>query len=87
MTADDVMETVRAFLADEILEDRSAMPAADTPLLEWGILTSLSTMRLVSFIAQRYGVTVPTEEVVGANFRDLASIAGLVISLSAAPAS
>ncbi|MCG5214618.1 acyl carrier protein [Streptosporangium sp. KLBMP 9127] len=83
MNNDDVVNALRTFLVEEILEDQGAELAADTPLLEWGVLTSLSTIRLVSFIAQRFGVAVPTENVVGANFRDLASIARLVTALRA----
>jgi acyl carrier protein len=54
-----------------------------TPLLEWGILNSLSTTALVVFINERLGVDVPAERMVGRNFRDLDSITRLVLELAA----
>ncbi|MEV4636646.1 acyl carrier protein [Actinoplanes sp. NPDC049548] len=53
----------------------------DTPLLEWGVLDSLKTARLVTYIRQEFGVRVPPREMTGGNFRSLASIAALVESL------
>ncbi|SBT42793.1 acyl carrier protein [Micromonospora auratinigra] len=53
----------------------------ETPLLEWGVLDSLKTARLVGWIRDEFGVRVPPTKMNGANFRDLNSIAALVESL------
>ncbi|GAA0532686.1 hypothetical protein GCM10011581_17380 [Saccharopolyspora subtropica] len=79
----DVLETIRKYLVDEVLEDANANLTGDTPLLEWGVLSSMSTMRLVSFLSERFGVAVPTDEVVGQNFKDLDSITRLVLRMRA----
>jgi acyl carrier protein len=73
-----VLETIRKFLVDEVLEGVNANVTADTPLLEWGVLSSMSTMRLVGFLSERFGIEVPSDEVVGRNFKDLASITAMV---------
>ena len=77
------LDTIRTYLVDEVLEGVGADLAPDTPLLEWGVLTSLSTMRLVSFLGERFGVTIAGDQVVGRNFKDLTSITDLVLSLAA----
>ncbi|MBF6063308.1 acyl carrier protein [Nocardia terpenica] len=82
----EIVEVIRKYLVEEVLEGSATNLTADAPLLEWGVLSSLSTIRLVSFIAERFGVTVPTTEVVGQNFKDLDSIATLVSRLDADPA-
>jgi acyl carrier protein len=81
----ETVDILRTFLVEEVLDGPAAGLTADTPLLEWGILTSMSTMRLVSFIGLRLGVQIPVEEVVGTNFKDLNAVARLVESLAAAP--
>jgi acyl carrier protein len=73
---------LRAYLAEQILQDPSVMIELDTPLLEWGLLNSLSTVQIIGFIRERFQVDVPHEEVVGGNFRDLGSISQLVLNLS-----
>lgn len=78
-----VLETIRKFLVDEVLEGVNANVTADTPLLEWGVLSSMSTMRLVSFLSERFGVEVPSGEVVGKNFKDLGSITAMVLRMRA----
>jgi acyl carrier protein len=80
----ETVEVIRRFLVDELLEGSATSLTADTPLLEWGVLGSLSTIQLVSFIATRFGVNVPTEGIVGQNFKDINSIAALIAANSAA---
>jgi acyl carrier protein len=80
-------EILRTFIVDEVLDGPAAGLTMETPLLEWGLLTSLSTIRLLSFIAERFGVRVPEDEVVGRNLKDLNSIAGMVNRLRSETAS
>ena len=55
--------------------------AGDTPLLQWGVLNSMNTARLLTFIREELGVTVPPASITGRHFRDLNSISSLVLSL------
>ena len=43
----------------------------DTPLLESGILDSLSLLKLVLFLEKQFGVSVPAEELVPDNFKTI----------------
>jgi clorobiocin biosynthesis protein CloN5 len=77
----DVLDTLRNYVTDRILQDSSVMIEPETPLLEWGILNSISTVQLIGFIRERFQVDVPAEQVVGGNFKDLQSISQLLIQL------
>jgi acyl carrier protein len=78
-----VLDTIRCYVNERILQDSTVMIEPDTPLLEWGILNSVSTVQLIGFIREHFQVDVPHEEVAGRNFRDLRSIARLLAQLYA----
>lgn len=82
MEHQDVLEAIRKFIEEGILGGAEVTLDANTPLLELGILTSLSTMRLVGFVRDRFGVEIPIAEMIGDNFRDLTAIATLVTGLA-----
>lgn len=84
MTTDgDITDTLRRFVACELLgdPDSAAELSDDAPLLEWGVLDSLNTARLLAYLTERFGVEVPVEQVVVEHFRDLGAIARLVREL------
>jgi acyl carrier protein len=76
-----ILDSLRAYVSDRILQDPSVTIEPDTPLLEWGILNSISTVQLIGFIREQFQVDVPPEDVVGANFKDLRSISQLLVQL------
>lgn len=55
-----------------------------TPLLESGILDSLRTARLISWLRDDVGVRVPASAMTGQNFHNVERIADLVVSLQSA---
>lgn len=76
-----ILDSLRAYVTERILQDPSVTIEPDTPLLEWGILNSISTVQLIGFIRERFQVDVPPEEVAGRNFKDLRSISQLLAQL------
>jgi acyl carrier protein len=78
-----VLDTLRSYVNERILQDSTVTIEPDTPLLEWGILNSVSTVQLIGFIRERFRVDVPPEEIAGRNFRDLRSITQLLAQLNA----
>jgi acyl carrier protein len=78
-----ILDTLRGYVNERILQDPTIMIQPDTPLLEWGILNSVTTAQLIGFIRERFQVAVPPEEVAGKNFKDLYSIAQLLTQLDA----
>lgn len=52
----------------------------DQPLLELGLLDSLALMRLVAAAEERYGVRIPDDALLPANFSSISAIAALILS-------
>jgi len=85
MTNEEIGERIAGYLHGELLDgERDLRIEPETPLLEWGVLNSMNTMRLLNFIREDLGVTVPPAMIAGRHFRNLAAISDLVSSLSAA---
>jgi acyl carrier protein len=78
-----IIDALRSYVSEQVLQDTNAKIEPDTPLLEWGILNSISTVQLIGFIREKFAVDVPPEEVVGSNFKDLRSIAQLLSQITA----
>lgn len=76
-----VLDTLRTYVVERILQDSNVAIEPETPLLEWGILNSISTVQLIGFIRDEFQVDVPPEDVVGSNFKDLRSISQLLAQL------
>ncbi len=53
----------------------------DTPLLEWGILNSLNTAKLLAYLRDELDTEVPLTHVTGRYFQDLDTVTDLVLSL------
>jgi acyl carrier protein len=82
-----LVKELTQYIQDHLLDgDRSAGLTTETPLLEWGILNSIDTARLVGYIRERFGVRVPPAQIVQRHFKNIECIADLVASLSEAGA-
>jgi acyl carrier protein len=79
------LDALRNYVSEQILQDSSVMIEPDTPLLEWGILNSISTVQLIGFIREQFQVEVPPEDVIGSNFKDLRSITQLLEQINQQP--
>jgi acyl carrier protein len=81
MSEEQVAATIRDYIRVTFLDGDSGQELEDTsPLLEWGVLNSLNTVRLVGFIRGELGVKVPALAVNGTNFKDVRSIARMVLA-------
>jgi acyl carrier protein len=73
---------VESLIMDFITKETTApqlLPVGlDTKLIESGILDSLSILRLVAYIQERFEVAVIPEDVVGENFETVKSIAAFI---------
>lgn len=76
---DNIRETIRTYILTEYLPGESAANLADdTPLRTSGVLDSIATLNLVSFLEQTYGITIDAHETGIADFDRIADIAALV---------
>lgn len=82
MQTDQVLDEISSYVRDEFLDgDHNAELTPSTPLLEWGILNSLNTTRLLTHIRETWGVSIPPQRIVGTNFRDLNSLTAMVLEI------
>ena len=70
------METViNDYISRELVLDPALLPLADeTSLLDSGILDSLSLLRLVVFLEERFGITIDSTELLPENFASVNAI-------------
>ncbi|MFJ2830805.1 acyl carrier protein [Streptomyces sp. NPDC087263] len=79
---DELIAQLTEFIRERLLSEPDAQGInPDTPLLEWGILTSINTAQLLTFIRDELGTNIPPTELTGTNFQNLDSITDLLLSL------
>jgi acyl carrier protein len=80
--SDEVFDRIETFVRERFLDDSEDQTlTATSPLLEWGILTSMNTAILLTYIRETFGITVPPMSITSGNFRDLQSISAMVSGL------
>jgi acyl carrier protein len=72
-------DTIREFIAVEILHDALATPLTDQDLLiESGIIDSLGIMTLLTFLEEKFSIQIPGEDLMPENFSSISSITTLI---------
>jgi len=78
---DEIRQTVRGYILQQFLPGEDADELTDeTPLITGGILDSISTLKLVTFLEDRFGVTVEAYEAGVENLDSVARIGRLIAS-------
>jgi acyl carrier protein len=76
---DNINEDLRQYILAEFLPgEKPSNLLDDTPLRTNGILDSVSTLRLVTFVEERYGIEVEAHEAGVENFDSISRIAAFV---------
>lgn len=79
---EELIGQLTEYVQEQLLTEPDAQGIApDTPLLEWGILTSINTAQLLTYIRDELGTNIPPTELTGTNFQNLDSITDLLLSL------
>lgn len=81
MTRDQVRDRTADYIRRELLGDNQISLEPDTPMLQWGILNSMNTARLLTFIRDEFEIIVPPTHITGKHFQTLNAIADLIYSL------
>jgi acyl carrier protein len=82
---DHTKEELRQYILSEFLPgEKPANLHDDTPLRTSGIVDSVGTLRLVSFVEERYGIQVEAHEASVENFDSIEAIASFVQNKKAA---
>jgi acyl carrier protein len=78
---ENINEDLRQYILEEFLPgEKPSNLQDDTPLRTNGILDSVSTLRLVTFVEDRYGIVVEAHETGVENFDSIERIASFVRS-------
>lgn len=74
-------DAIATFIVNDLLagEDVTSI-GLDDPLISSGVLDSLSVLKLLLFLEERFGLTIEDGEVVPANFETVREIGGLIRS-------
>ena len=66
---------INEYISQELVKDPALLPLADeAPLLDSGILDSLSLLRLVVFVEERFGITMDESDLLPENFASVNAI-------------
>jgi acyl carrier protein len=77
----ELKEEIRQFiLANFLMGEDPANLKDDTPLMASGVLDSVATLRLVTFIEEQFGIRVEAHEASVENFDSIDSIAAFIRS-------
>ncbi len=81
ISTENVAAEIQGWLRDNVTGGREVSP--DEPLIENGVLTSLQTVELVTFLEERFDILVEDEEFDEENFGSVEAIAALVANKTA----
>ena len=80
-STDNIKEELRQYILSEFLPGEKASNLQDdTPLRTSGILDSVSTLKVVNFVEEHFGITVEAHEASVQNFNSINRIAAFVQS-------
>ena len=75
----EATDELRKYIVDNILDGRDADElTADSPLLEWGIIDSLTIVDIVEFAKARFSVNLPASELHPANLESITALTALM---------
>jgi acyl carrier protein len=70
-----VEKVINDYISQELVPDPALLPLAnDTPLLESGILDSLSLLRLVVFLEEQFAITIGDADLLPEHFASVDTI-------------
>jgi acyl carrier protein len=78
---EEIKKTIKEYILSEFLPGETADNLTEsTPLVTGGVLDSIATLKLVSFLEERYGIQVEAHEADVDNLNTIADIARFVQS-------
>ncbi len=75
---DSVPDVVKKFIQEELSYGLGDGMGREMDLIEEGVIDSMSLLRLVSFLEERFQIEVRDQDLVPENFRSLAAVEAFV---------
>ncbi len=87
MNEQDINAALKTYILDEFLpgEDPAGLTNS-TPLMTTGILDSIAALKVVTFLEEKFGITIEPHEAVVDNLNTLSDMTRLVMSKRVLPA-
>jgi acyl carrier protein len=76
------MAAVKKFISEELLYGDEQGLEPETNLIETGVIDSMSLLRLIAFLEERFQIEVPDEAVLPDNFRSLSAMERFLVQKS-----
>jgi acyl carrier protein len=80
-----VAQEIERFILAELSGPDRQTVGPDEDLIERGLIDSLGIILLTTFMEEKFGITIGSEEIVPANFRNIGSLARFVEGKQSAP--
>lgn len=81
MKYETTLGEMKAYIERELLDGDGKDLTPASPLLAWGVLTSLRVVQMLHFIRNRFEIEVPPDELIAQNLKDLDSITNLILKI------
>jgi acyl carrier protein len=78
MQMNAIQQRIKEYITSEFVVDQAQEIDLDTPLLEKGIIDSVSLFHLIDFVQQNFSIEVRDEDLLAENFGTLRKIAEYV---------
>jgi 2-hydroxymuconate-semialdehyde hydrolase len=83
MEVTELEAVLNDYISRELVQDAALLPLTNaTPLLETGVLDSLSLLRLVLFVQERFGIVVDDVDLVPEHFASVDAICAYLRSMA-----
>ncbi len=75
----EAAEDVKRYIVDHILDGRDGDELTfESPLLEWGVIDSLTLVDLVDFVKTKFSIDLPASELNPRNLETIRTFTGLM---------
>ncbi|GAB2626338.1 hypothetical protein GCM10027168_67620 [Streptomyces capparidis] len=87
ISRDEIYTKLHTYISEQFLDEAEISELKpDSPLLEWGVLNSMNTSVLLTYIRNEIGVNVPPTHITGRRFYSIETITDMVYELAMQPA-
>ncbi len=83
MEKSKVKAAIYTYVAQELLHGNAGDLREDTPLLDLGVIDSMSIQKVIVFFESTFHVKIPDQEVRPENFSSIEKMASFIMSLNA----
>lgn len=80
MSTDTIKEEIKKYILETIVQSDTATIENDTPLISGGVIDSISTLKLVNFLEEKYAIEFQPHDVDRENLDTIDLIAAFVLS-------